>query len=312
MSPSVLARTAFVFPGQGSQAVGMGKDLYENSTAARAVFQEIDEILGRKLSKLTFDGPTDELSRTENAQPAITAVSLAVWKAMEEAAGKQLTPAFVAGHSLGEYSALAVAGVLTIADTARLVVERGLLMQQACDDRPGGMAALIGIDETTVEEVCRETGTYISNVNSSEQIIISGDHMDLARAIDLAAARGARKAVPLSVGGAFHSGLMGPAQDGLNGMIKSLKFNTPKSPIIGNVSAKPLTTAAQVKEELRLQLTSCVQWKRSVSAMTERGAGRFVEVGPGRVLSGLIKRIEKDAEVVNIGDVASVRSFRAA
>ncbi|MSQ08423.1 MAG: [acyl-carrier-protein] S-malonyltransferase [Dehalococcoidia bacterium] len=312
MSPSSLARAAFVFPGQGSQIVGMGKDLYEKSPAARLVFEEIDDTLGRKLSGMIFDGPCDELTRTENAQPAITAVSLAAWKAMGEAVGAPQVPGFVAGHSLGEYSALAVAGVLSIADSARLVVERGRVMQRACDERPGGMAALIGIDEAAAEDVCRQTGAYISNINSGEQIIISGDHMSLARAMDLAAARGARKAIPLSVGGAFHSGLMEPAQHGLNVVMESIRFNDPIAKIVGNVDAMPLTTAAEVKEELRLQLMSCVQWKRSVDTMVRGGVQRFVEVGPGRVLSGLIKRIERNAEVACVSDYGAVLEYAAA
>jgi [acyl-carrier-protein] S-malonyltransferase len=287
----------------------MGRDLYEKSRAARLVFEEIDATLHRELSTLMFDGPAEELTRTENAQPAIMAVSLAAWKAVGETAGWEQIPRCVAGHSVGEYSALAVAGVLSIADTARLVVERGRLMQHACDDRPGGMAALIGIDETTVEEVCRQAGTYISNINSGEQIIISGDHVSLARAIDLAAARGARKAIPLSVGGAFHSGLMESAQEGLNEVLETLTFREPATPVIGNVEARPLTTAADIKEELRLQLMSCVQWKRSVDAMLLSGVQRFVEVGPGRVLSGLVKRINSNVEAVCVGDYASVRAY---
>lgn len=304
-------KTAFVFPGQGPQTVGMGRDLYDASPAAKAVFDEIDDTLGRKLSNLMFNGPLDELTRTENAQPSIMAVSLAVWKAIEEIAGKAPEPDFVAGHSLGEYTALAVSGVLSVPDTISLVVERSRLMQHACDERPGGMAALIGIDEITVEEVCREAGTYISNVNSGEQIIISGEHMSLARAIDLAAARGARKAIPLSVGGAFHSGLMASAQHGLNEVMKKLNFLEPAVPIIANVDAHPLTNASDVREELKLQLTSCVQWRKSVDAMTDRGVGRFVEIGPGRVLSGLIKRIDKNAVTLSAGDLSSVRSLAA-
>lgn len=312
MSTVNLARTAFIFPGQGSQAVGMGKDLYENSLAARQVYQEIDETLGRNLSSVMFDGPAGELTRTENAQPAIAAVSLAAWKAMGEAAGQPQVPGYVAGHSLGEYSALAVAGVLSIADTTRLIVERGRLMQLACDERPGGMAALIGIDETTAEEVCRETGAYISNVNSGGQIIISGNHLDLARALDLAAARGARKAIPLAVGGAFHSGLMEPAQHGLNEMMDTLQFRDPVAPVIGNVEARPLATAAAIREELRMQLTSCVQWKRSVDTLIRHGVDRFIEIGPGRVLAGLVKRIDTAANVISIGDYETVRAYAAA
>jgi [acyl-carrier-protein] S-malonyltransferase len=290
----------------------MGKDLADSSPAARRVFAEIDEVLGRDLSSQIFEGPAEELTRTENAQPAIAAVSLATWKALEEATDASRLPGYVAGHSLGEYPALAVAGVLSTADTMKLVVARGRLMQHACDERPGGMAALIGIDETTVEEVCREAGAYISNVNSGEQIIISGDHMSLARAIDLAAARGARKAIPLSVGGAFHSGLMEPAQHGLNEVIETISFHEPVVPVIGNVYASPLTTVEAIKEELRMQLTSCVQWRRSVDAMLRAGVSNFVEVGPGRVLSGLVKRIEKNANVISVGDMQSVRAFAAA
>lgn len=312
MSTATLTRTAYIFPGQGSQSVGMGKDLYESSPAARAVFDEIDDALGRKLSRLVFEGPSAELTRTENAQPGIAAASLATWKAIEEATGGAYAPHFVAGHSLGEYSALAVAGVISVADTVRLVVERGRLMQHACDQRPGGMAALIGIDEITVEEVCRETGAYISNINSGEQIIISGDHLNLARAIDLAAARGARKAIPLSVGGAFHSGLMEPAQHGLNDVIEKIRFRDPRIPVIGNVEARPLVTAAEVKDELRMQLMSCVQWKRSVGCMSQHGVTRFVEIGPGRVLGGLVKRIDRNADVVCVSDAQSVRAFAAA
>ncbi len=312
MTTQALTRTAYIFPGQGSQAVGMGRDLYDASPAAKAVFDEVDDTLNRKLSWLMFEGPSDELTRTENAQPSITAVSLAVWKAIEEITGRTPKPDFVAGHSLGEYTALAVSGVLSVPDTMRLVVERSRLMQHACDERPGGMAALIGIDEITVEDVCRETGTYISNVNSGEQIIISGEHMSLARAIDLAAARGARKAIPLSVGGAFHSGLMAPAQHGLNDVIAGLRFSEPAVPIIANVDARAMTSAKDIREELRLQLTSCVQWKRSVDAMTSRGVGTFVEIGPGRVLSGLVKRIEKSAVVMSAGDMQTVRTLAAA
>ena len=305
------SKLAFIFPGQGSQAVGMGKDLYAGSPAARAVFDEVDDALGRPITQLAFEGPADELTRTGNAQPAISAVSLAVHAALGEAMGRDPAPAMVAGHSLGEYTALAVAGVLSVSDTMRLVVERSRLMQRACNERPGGMVALIGIDEFAVEDVCRETGTYLSNINSAEQIIISGDHMSLARAIDLASTRGARKCVALPVGGAFHSGLMEPAQTGLNRVIESIEFKDPAMPIIGNCDGAPLTTAAEVKEELCRQLTSCVHWERSVKLMIHGGVDGFVEVGPGRVLSGLVKRIDRNAPTATVCDLESVRAFAA-
>lgn len=302
---------AFIFPGQASQAVGMGKDLHLNSIAAREVFEEIDDVLGRKLTDVMFEGPSEGLTRTENAQPAITAVSIAAWKAMEEATDCILLPSMTTGHSLGEYSSLAVAGVLPIEDTVKLVVERGRLMQHACDERPGGMAAIIGIDEQTVEEVCSEVGAYISNINTAQQIIISGSHQRLARAIDLATARGAKRAIPLAVNGAFHSGLMDPAQSGLNEILDSMDFADPDVPIIGNVTAEPLSTADQVRDELKMQLQSCVQWNNSISYMHENGVSEFVEIGPGQVLSGMVKRIAPTAKITSVGDFDAVQAYAA-
>ena len=312
MTTQTASKIAFLFPGQGSQAVGMGKDLYLNSIAAREVFDEIDDTLGRKLSTMMFEGPDEELRQTENTQPAIMATSVATWRAMEEATGVLQIPNATAGHSLGEYSALAVSGVLSVTDAVKLVLERGQLMQGACEERPGGMAALIGLDEVTAEEICRESGVQISTINTEQQIILAGDHRSLAMAIDIASARGAKKAIPLQVGGAFHSGLMSPAQSGLNDMIDSLTFHDPLVPLVGNVTAKSLGTAEEVREELRLQLTSCVQWNNTVKFMLNDGITSFYEIGHGRILSGMVKKIDRSASIANIGDFASVLKYATA
>ncbi len=312
MKAETVKSTAYVFPGQGSQSVGMGRDLYLNSVAAREVFEEVDDVLGRNLSSTMFNGPGDALTRTDNAQPAILTASIAAWRALEETTETVAVPDVTAGHSLGEYSALVIAGVLSVSDAVTLVCERGRLMQYACDERPGGMAALIGIDEVTVAEICREAGVDISTINTPEQIIIAGEHRGLAMALDMASARGAKKAIPLSVGGAFHSGLMSPAQSGLNEVIDSIDFQEPMMPVIGNVDAKPLRSAAEIRDELRRQLTSCVQWNRGIQYMLGSGVRSFVEIGNGRVLSGMIRRIDRSAEVVNLGSYDAICEYAAA
>ncbi len=301
-------KVGYLFPGQGAQAVGMGQELYDNSPAARSVFHQVDMALERPLTKLLFNGPEDELRETANAQPAIMAVSLACMKAMEERLGMDAMPQplIMAGHSLGEYTALAVAGVLDIAETAQLVRTRGALMQEACDSNPGTMAAVLGLDEMTTEEIARETGTYVSNINTSEQIVISGERMAVAAALDLASARGARRVVPLSVGGAFHSGLMEPAKAGLIDAINSLSFKDPQIPIVANCTGKSLTTAESVKQELAAQICGCVQWKRSIDHMIDSGVVDFLEVGPGNALSGMVKRINKNASVSCVADIESI------
>ena len=309
MTTEASTTTAFVFPGQGSQSPGMGRDVYLSSTAGREVFEEVDDALGRSLSEVMFGDDREALTRTENAQPAILTTSIAMWRAMEEASGIMVMPHMTAGHSLGEYSALVVAGVLSISDAVNLVCERGRLMQGACETQPGGMAALIGLDELTAAEICRDTGVEISTVNTPEQIIIAGGHKGLARAIDLAGARGAKKAIPLSVSGAFHSGLMSTAQHGLDEAIASTQFNDPLVPVIGNVDARPLSTADEVRQELRRQLTSCVRWNSGIRFMLDNGVTDFVEIGNGKVLSGMIRRIDRRAKVRNVSDYDSVWAF---
>jgi len=306
------SKIAFLFPGQGSQSVGMGKDLYLNSIAAREVFDEIDDALGYKLSSIMFEGPENDLKQTANTQPAIMATSVAAWRAMEETTDVLQIPNAIAGHSLGEYSALAVANVLSIADAVKLVSKRGQLMQGACEQRPGGMVAMVGLDEITAEEICRESGAQMSTINTDQQIIIAGDHQSLTMAIDIAGTRGAKKAIPLQVGGAFHSGLMSPAQNGLNEMIDSLTFHNPLVPLVGNVTAKALNTAEDVRKELRLQLTSCVQWNDTIKLMLNDDINDFYEIGHGRTLSGLVKRIDRKSTVTNIHDFTSVLAYASA
>ena len=317
MSPSFVPSThsggtAFLFPGQGAQAAGMGQALYDDSPAARSVFHKVDMALGRPLTKLIFSGSEDELRQTVNAQPAIMAVSLACIKAMEESldAVAMPRPTLMAGHSLGEYTALAVAGVLDVGETAQLVQERGRLMQEACTQRPGSMAAVIGLDEMTMEEISRETGTYVSNVNTAQQIVISGDRIAVAQASDLALARGATKAVLLRVGGAFHSALMEPAKVGLVEAINGLEFRDPTVPIVANSTGEPLTKAKDIKQELVAQFCSCVQWKKSIDCMIASGVSYFVEVGPGRALSSMVKRINSSAKAVSVEDMDSIQRLR--
>ncbi len=310
---SQTSRYSYVFPGQGSQSVGMGKDLFDASRAARDVFEETDDSLGVRLSNLIFNGPADELQDTINSQPAIMAVSIACWRAWAEFLGNRTpAPAAVAGHSLGEYTSLVVAGVISYADGLKLVRERGRLMHQASLDRPGSMAAVLGLAEDVLEHICAETGVELANINSDDQIVISGEKIAVARAMDLATARGARKTVPLSVSGAFHSSLMGQAQEGLTEAVQSVEFHDPLVPIIANVSGEPLMTGEQVRTELISGLCHCVQWRNSVRFMVDSGVSQFVEFGPSRVLSALIKRIERGVQASTLSDPDSIQKLSEA
>ncbi len=302
-------KVAYVFPGQGAQWVGMGRDLYHNFSSARVVFEQADQALGFHLSQLCFEGPEDELAVTINAQPAIVTVSFACLEASREANAGLPPAVFTAGHSLGEYTALAAAGVLDFATTVYLARERGRLMHEAGELTPGGMTAIIGLDAPLLAGVCEQTGTRIANINCPGQIVISGAKDNLNQAMDLAKAKGAYRAIPLQVSGAFHTPLMQPAVDGMAEVIATLSFSDPAVPIIGNTTAQPLTTAEAVKQELLEQLCNCIQWQRSVEYMVGDGVSTFIELGPGKVLAGLIKRIDKGVNIVNIGDVEAVKNI---
>ena len=303
-------RVAYIFPGQGAQTVGMGRDLYGAFGSAKAVFDKADDILGFSLSRLCFEGPEEELRQTINAQPAILTVSLACMEAIKETSGGKGFPsaAFVAGHSLGEYTALAVASVIDFDTAVYLSRERGRLMHEAGLRNPGGMVAVIGLDEAVLQKICWETDTFIANINSPGQLVISGAQDNIIRAADLAKAKGAKRTVPLVVSGAFHTPLMQPAVAGMLKIIDKLPFDDPVIPIIANTTAKPMSTAEMVKEELLRQLCNSIDWVGSVRLMVKEGVSTLVEIGPGKVLSGLIKRIDDSVETVNIGDAEAVEN----
>ncbi len=291
-------KTVYVFPGQGSQWTGMGHDLCTNLPEARAVFEEADSVLGFPLSRLCFEGPEDVLRQTVNAQPAILAVSVAYLRTSPQLRDRP-RPSFVAGHSLGEYTALVAADTLSFADALRLARERGRLMQEAGNQTSGGMLAVIGLDEATVQSVCQATGMEIANINCPGQIAISGPSQALEAATQLAKEKGAQRVVPLPVSGAFHSRLMKPAADGMAQAVSNLQFQDAVIPIVANTTAEPMTSGNALKAELLNQLCHSVLWQKSVERMIKEGALEFVEVGPGQVLTGLIKRISRDAKAIS-------------
>jgi [acyl-carrier-protein] S-malonyltransferase len=310
--------TAFVFPGQGSQAVGMGKALAESFPAARAVFDEVDAALSQKLSSVMWDGPAEELTLTANTQPALMAVSLAAFRVLQGEAGLDLAKdaAFVAGHSLGEYSALAAAGTFSIADAARLLRIRGDAMQKAVPPGAGAMAALIGVDLAAAQDLAAAAAEgevcEAANDNGGGQVVISGSKAAIERAVAMAPDRGIRRAVMLLVSAPFHCALMQPAADAMRAALANVTMHAPAVPVMANVGAAPLRDPAMIRESLVAQVTGTVRWRECVEAMAKAGVTRFVEVGSGKVLTGLIRRIAPDAQTINIQTPDDIAAFLAA
>jgi [acyl-carrier-protein] S-malonyltransferase len=326
----MTTQVAFLFPGQGSQTVGMGADIFETSPAARRVFESADEALGIALSDLCFHGPDDVLRETINAQPAIVTVSLALLAALQEALNDRtsswsspLAPSFTAGHSVGEYAALVVSGAMQLKDALPLVRERGRLMHHEGTVCPGGMAAVIGMDEGSLEAVCQEATAQsvtnlpkdahpgqgrviIANFNAPGQIVISGERGALSAAMELAKARGAKRVIPLPVSGAFHSPVMQPAAAGLAQAIEQTEVHDATIPLIGNIHAMPLTEAQALREELAQQIAASVQWIRTIEYLVSVGVTTFLEIGPGQTLAGMVKRIAKGVTTLNISSAADI------
>jgi [acyl-carrier-protein] S-malonyltransferase len=295
-----------LFPGQGSQFVGMARDVYDELAAAREVIQQADEILGYKLSKLMFEGPADDLTATANAQPAIFTASVAMLRCLElpDDVG------FAAGHSVGEYSALVAAEALSFEDGLRLVQERGRLMHQAGTDTPGGMLAVLGLDDDAIEDACASVAPLMvcaANYNAPGQTIVSGEDQGLTAATEALKARGAKRVLRLNVSAAFHSPVMAQAGAQLREAIRQVPIHPPTWPIAGNVSARLLTSEADIRQELAEQIAAPVRWEASIRTMLAAGAARFLEIGPGKVLTGMLKRVAPEVSAMSISDLRALR-----
>lgn len=306
----VMAKTAYIFPGQGSQAVGMGKDLYDNYSVSREVFDEADDALGFKLSEMCFAGTAEDLALTANTQPAILTSSIAAFRAME-AEGFQL-PDYVAGHSLGEYSALVAAGAISFADAVKTVRNRGNYMQEAVPVGIGAMAAILGLDLNAVEAGCAEAaeGQVCSpaNINSPSQIVIAGNAEAVDRACEILKAKGAKRAIKLNVSAPFHCALMMPAQERLATDLENISYQDLRFPIIHNFDAQANDSGVKVKESLTKQVSSPVRWLQTIEFLVSNGVKTFVEVGTGKVLSGLVKQINRDVRCLNVEDQESLKN----
>lgn len=312
-----MSNVAFIFPGQGSQSVGMGRALAADSPAAAAIFAAADDALGEPISTLAWDGPEDKLNRTENAQPALLATSIAYLVAASEraaAAGMEMpAPRFAAGHSMGQYSAMVAAGALDVADGVRLVRERGIQMQASGAGRDGAMAAILGLDDAAIPELIRQASAHgvfaVANRNSPGQVVVSGERAAIDAAAELAKALGAKRAIVLPVSVAAHSPLMAEAAAAMRAILATVDFHDPTVPLLANADARPITTADGARAELVEHLTAGVDWVRAVESMVAAGVDTFVEVGPGKVLTNLVKRIAPDATAIALEDALAADTF---